>query len=211
MRWSDEVSVPVQNTNVKLHKVVLLDCSGSMQGEKYNAAETGVKLDYQECKNDFTDYLLVEFSSSRRETLYKFDSELKFNPWFGGTALYNTIVNVFESLLKTTPKEDKVLVQIFTDGQDTYNYGNERSKTKKLIEEFKAKGWTVTFVGTEYDVAYIQTNLSIDSTNTLVHDNTGSGVAQSFETYREATRSFTKNVAEGKETTRGFFKDINNG
>ena len=209
MRWNDGVSVP--NKNIKIHKVVILDCSGSMQGEKYNAAETGIKLDYQECKNDFADYLLVEFSNARRETLYKFDSELKFNPWFGGTALYNTIVNVFDNLLKTTPKEDKVLVQIFTDGQDSYQSRSERENAKKLIEEFNAKGWTVTFVGTEYDVQYIQTNLSIDSTNTLVHDNTGSGVAQSFEVYRGATRSFTKNVAKGEDVTRGFFKNTTNG
>lgn len=207
MRWNDGVSVP--DKNIKLHKVVILDCSGSMQGEKYNAAEAGVKLDYQECKNDFVDYLLVEFSNARRETLYKFDSELKFNPWFGGTALYSTIVHVFESLLKTTPKEDKVLVQIFTDGQDSYQNRSERENAKKLIEQFNAKGWTVTFVGTEYDVQYIQTNLSIDSTNTLVHDNTSSGVAQSFETYRGATKNYTKNVAKGVSVTNNFFKDIN--
>ena len=63
MRWSEEGSVPVQNTNVKLHKVVLLDCSGSMQGDKYDAAEQGVRLDYEGCKNEFADYLLVEFSN----------------------------------------------------------------------------------------------------------------------------------------------------
>lgn len=63
MRWNDGVSVPDKNiklhsdkienlvskqNQVVLHKVVILDCSGSMQGEKYNAAETGIKLDYQE-------------------------------------------------------------------------------------------------------------------------------------------------------------------
>lgn len=206
MRWNDGVSVP--DKNIKIHKVVILDSSGSMSGAKYDSARKGIELDYQACKNDgFTDYELVEFSSSMRTRLYRFNEDLNFNPWFGGTALYSTIYASLTNTLKTIPAEDKVLIQIFTDGQDT-DSGTYRTRAKEVIEQCNAKGWTVTFVGTAHDVAFVQANLSIADSNTLVHDNTGSGVAQSFETYRGATRSFTKNVAEGKETTRNFFKDI---
>lgn len=207
MRWNEEVNVPAKN--VKLHKVVLLDCSGSMAGNKYNAAEQGVKLDYDECKEEFVDYLLSEFSDYHNETTYNFTSPLKFSPQFGNTMLYKTIVDVLTKVKKKTPKEDKVLVQIFTDGQDNISKGY-LNPAKDIINQFNSLGWTVTFVGTERDVEYIQSNLNIDSTNTLVHDNTASGVADSFDTYRSATRSFTKNVAEGKETTRGFFKTTTN-
>jgi len=208
MRWSEEVSVPTKNTNVKLHKVVLLDCSGSMQGDKYDAAEQGVRLDYEGCKKEFTDYLLVEFSNYNWRKLYDFTTGLVFSPSFGGTALYDTIEVVFNDLLTSIPKEDKVLVQIFTDGMDMHSKPGARQRAKSLIEQFNAKGWTVTFVGTDHDVQYIQSNLSIDSTNTLVHDNTASGVANSFETYRGATSLYTKAVKKGEEVTRGFFKSI---
>jgi uncharacterized protein with von Willebrand factor type A (vWA) domain len=193
-----------------MHKVVILDGSGSMQGEKYNNAELGVKQDYEACKKEFNDYLLVEFSNYNTSVLYNFTTPLKFKPSYGGTALYDTIVQVFTTLLNT-PKDEKVLVQIFTDGEDLHSMPQSKSQAKKLIEQFNSKGWTVTFVGTKEDVEDIQMNLSIDSTNTLVHDNTAQGITRSFEAYTVATKTFTKNVAEGKETTRGFFKDINNG
>ena len=209
MRWSDE-GVVIPQVHTKLHKVVILDGSGSMQGDKYNNAELGVKQDYEACKKEFSDYLLVEFSNYNTSVLYDFTKPLKFKPSYGGTALYDTIVQVFTTLLNT-PEDEKVLVQIFTDGEDLHSMPQSKGQAKKLIEQFNSKGWTVTFVGTKEDVEDIQMNLSVDATNTLVHDNTAKGVKMSFETYTIATSTFTKNVAEGKETTRGFFKDINNG
>lgn len=206
MRWNSEDNVPVKN--VKMHKVVILDCSGSMQGAKYDAAEAGVKLDYEGCKNEFTDYLLVEFSNSHRSNLYNFTTPLKFSPSYGGTALYDTIEVVFKHLLETTPKEDKVLIQVFTDGMDMHSKSGSKLRARSLVEEFNSKGWTVTFVGTQYDVEYIQSNLSIDATNTLTHDNTASGVANSFEVYRGATSNYTKSVKRGESVVKGFFKSI---
>lgn len=205
MRWNSEDNVPIKN--VKMHKVVLLDCSGSMQGAKYDVAELGVKQDYEACKGEFVDYLLVEFSIDKREQLHDFTKPLLFRPYFSGTALYKTIHEVFNALIKNTPKEDKVLVQIFTDGQDEHS-ANYRANAKLVIDKFNSMGWTVTFVGTEADVAFVQSNLSIDSTNTLVHDNTASGVANSFEVYRGATSNYTKSVKRGESVVKGFFKSI---
>jgi len=210
MRWNNDETQVSQNTNVKLHKVVLLDCSGSMQGAKYDVAELGVKQDYEACKGEFADYLLVEFSIDKREQLHDFTKPLVFKPYFSGTALYKTIHEVFNSLLKNTPKNDKVLIQVFTDGQDEHSRGY-KEEARRAIEKCNSIGWTVTFVGTEHDVAFVQANLSIDSTNTLVHDNTASGVATSFEVYRGATETYTKNISRGISVTNNFFKDVNNG
>lgn len=205
MRWNSEDNVPIKN--VKMHKVVILDGSGSMQGAKYNNAELGVRQDYEACKNEFTDYLLVQFSNTNSSALYNFNTSLKFKPSYGGTALYDTIVQVFTTLLNT-PEDEKVLVQIFTDGEDLHSMPQSKQKAKQLIEQFNAKGWTVTFVGTKEDVEDIQMNLSIDSTNTLVHDNTAKGVKSSFETYTAATSLYTKSVKRGESVVKGFFKSI---
>ena len=206
MRWSEEVSVPVQNT--KMHKVVILDGSGSMMGDKYHAAEEGVKADYKLCQEQgFADYLLVEFSSNYTEKYYKNWEPIKFNPKYASTALYSTIVGSLSKVYEQYEATDKVLVQIFTDGQDT-DSPRSRGGAAEIIKKFNDRGWTVTFVGTEYDVQFIQSNLNIDDSNTLVHDNTAEGITMAFGKYRSATRSFTKNVSEGKETTRNFFKDI---
>lgn len=205
MRWNNEDNIPIKN--VKMHKVVLLDCSGSMQGAKYDVAELGVKQDYEACKGEFVDYLLVEFSIDKREQLHDFTKPLLFRPYFSGTALYKTIHEVFNALIKNTPKEDKVLVQIFTDGQDEHS-ANYRANAKLAIDKFNSMGWTVTFVGTEADVAFVQSNLSIDSTNTLVHDNTAQGIIRSFESYTAATSLYTKSVKRGESVVKGFFKSI---
>ena len=204
MRWSDEVSVPVKNTNVKLHKVVILDGSGSMRGKKYDNAELGVKQDYEACKKEFSDYLLVEFSNYNTSVLYNFTTPLKFKPSYGGTALYDTIVQIFTTLLNT-PEDEKVLVQIFTDGEDLHSIPQSKGQAKRLIEQFNAKGWTVTFVGTKEDVEDIHMNLGVDSTNTLVHDNTAQGITRSFETYTTATSNYTKSVKRGEAVVKNFF------
>jgi len=179
-----------------------------MQGSKYKPAEEGVRQDYAGCKNEFVDYLLVEFSSEYRSTLYGFERELIFKPYFAYTHLYRTIYEVLSKVLETTPKEDKVLVQIFTDGRDEGSPSKFFKLAKEIIEKFNSIGWTVTFVGTEADVQYVQHHLSIDSTNTLVHDNTAKGVKLSFESYTEATSLYTKAVKRGEQVTKGFFKSI---
>ncbi len=207
MRWNNDETQVSQSTNVKLHKVVLLDCSGSMKGAKYDVAELGVKQDYEACKGEFADYLLVEFSDTHYDTKYDFTCPLVFSPQFGNTLLYKTIVDILTETLQTVPDSDKVLVQIFTDGQDNISKGY-LAQACKLVEKFNNRGWTVTFVGTRHDVEYVQRNLSIDSSNTLVHDNTARGVKLSFESYTEATSLYTKAVKRGEQVTKGFFKSI---
>lgn len=208
MRWNDEVNVP--NKNVKLHKVTILDCSGSMRGDKYRSAEQGIRADYQLCKEQgFEDYLLVEFSESHTEKLYKNWEPIIFSPVFNSTALYSTIHFVLNEVYREYSKEDKVLVQIFTDGDDT-DSPDFRTRAAEIIAKFNEIGWTVTFVGTEQDVRLVQSNLNIDSTNTLIHDNTGEGVAKSFDTYFKSTVNYTQAVMRGKSVVKNFFKDIKN-
>ena len=208
MRWSEEVSVPTKNT--KIHKVVILVSSGSMQGDKYDSARKGIELDYQACKKDgFIDYRLVEFSIQVRSNLYEFTRNLEFKPQFWGTALYSTIYSTLNGILSNIPTEDKVLIQIFTDGQDT-DSSEYRVKAKEVIEQCNSKGWTVTFVGTEHDVAFVQRNLSIADSNTLVHDNSARGIKMSFESYMDNQTTYSKNVSKGIDVTTGFFKDIKN-
>lgn len=225
MRWNDEVNVPTKNVKlhsdkienlvskqnqVVLHKVVILDCSGSMRGAKYNAAEQGIRADYQLCKEQgFEDYLLVEFSESHTEKLYQNWEPITFNPRFRSTALYSTIHFVLNKVYKEYSKDDKVLVQIFTDGEDT-DSSTYRERAAAIIAKFNEIGWTVTFVGTEQDVEFIQKNLNVDVSNTLVHDNTGEGVAKSFDTYFKSTVNYMQEVQRGADVTRGFFKNTTN-
>lgn len=119
-------TVTKQNTITEVpnvHNVTILDGSGSMQGAKYDNACAGIRLDFETCKNEgFKSFTFVEFNNdspieiTTHCFMESFDNvKLKFNGADSGTPLYYTVYTTLEKLLKEVPKEDKVLVKIFTD------------------------------------------------------------------------------------------------
>jgi uncharacterized protein YegL len=194
---------PVVSTTVGIHNIVILDRSGSMQGEKYHAAVEGIKMDYETCKKEgFKSYTFAQFDDTYDCKTYDFTKELMFLLPKGWTALYDAIYNTLTDTV--VPEGDKVLVKIFTDGEENHS-SRSASEVQKLIKSCEAKGYTITFVGTKHDVRVIQSKLSIDASNTAVHDNTGAGVQEVFRSYSQATALYTKSIANGEDTTRGFF------
>jgi Mg-chelatase subunit ChlD len=206
----------------KIHNVIILDGSGSMGGAKYESAKAGIALDLQTCNNEnFTSYSFVEFNNDSPisiTTHYWLTSlsevNLKFNGAKSGTPLYYTIGQTLEKLLQDIPKEDKVLVKIFTDGQNTLGYGkySDPVELQPLIATCEARGFTITFIGTKQDTQEIIRNVKINVSNTLVHDNTGKGVETAFNVQAEATRGYSKRVSKGEDVTLGFYSKtiINN-
>lgn len=191
------------STNVGIHNIVILDRSGSMQGEKYNAAVEGIKMDYETCKKEgFKSYTFAQFDDTYDCKTYDFTKKLTFLRPSGYTALYDAVYNTLTDIV--IPEGDKVLVKIFTDGEENSSR-RSASEVQKLIKACEAKGYTITFVGTKRDVQVIQSKLSIDASNTAVHDNTGAGVREVFRSSAQATSLYTKSIANGEEVTRGFF------
>ena len=204
-----------------VHNVSILDGSGSMKGSKYDNACEGIKLDFETCKNEgFKSFTFVEFNDdspieiTTHCFMESFDNvKLKFNGAHSGTPLYYTVYTTLERLLKEVPKTDKVLVKIFTDGQDTMHGRGQKSKPeelKALIATCESRGFTITFIGTKDDTAYIVRHLNIDVSNTLVHDNTGEGVKMSFQTQATATTQYRKSLEEGEDVSRGFYSKVLN-
>jgi len=210
MRVDQKQSIPSQ---VKIHNVIILDGSGSMQGAKYSNAVHGVKLDLETCKNEkFKSYSFIEFNDHDSITIHNWLNpvdlvKLHFNGARSGTPLYFTIGQTLERLLSEVPKEDKVLVKIFTDGQNTLNHGkySNPSELQPLIVACETRGFTITFIGTESDTLRIVKEVGINKTNTLVHNNTGEGVKMAFNIQAEATRGYTKSVANNEDVTTGFY------
>ena len=200
-----------------VHNVNILDGSGSMAGSKYDNACAGIRLDFETCKNEgFKSFTFVEFNNGGDITTHHFMSDfnvaLKFNGTRGGTPLYQTIGETLERLLNEVPKEDKVLVKIFTDGEENESRGKyaNPSALKALIATCESRGFTITFIGTKDDTAYIVRHLNIDVSNTLVHDNTGEGVKMSFQTQAFATTQYRKSLEEGEDVSRGFYSKVLN-
>lgn len=222
MRTQPNKTIITNQSLPKIHNVDILDGSGSMSGPKYQSAMAGIALDLQTCKNEnFATYSFVEFNNDSPISITTHcwltspnEVKLKFNGAKSGTPLYYTIGQTLEKLLQDIPKEDKVLVKIFTDGQNTLEYGKYSNpvELQPLIATCEARGFTITFIGTERDTQAIIRNVKINVSNTLVHDNTGEGVRSAFTVQAEATRGYSKRVAYGEDVTKGFYSKtiINN-
>ncbi len=207
------------NTGVKetVHIVNILDVSGSMGG-KIRGALVGINQEVKKLKEDTNvnyRYTLVVFSDSHLiKTIYdNVEIEKIDNISFltGGLTALNQAVGETLSKLKKTSGEERVLVSIFTDGEENCSQGEFSSSTavSTLIEECQSLGFTVTFIGTEYDVRRVVRDLKIDDSNTLVHDNTSAGIQASYGTKLSSIQMYSQEVSRGaskKELLVGFFK-----
>jgi len=207
-----EVVKPITTDKPKIHIVELLDNSGSMLGSKFDNAYEGIQNEIKKLKLisevEYT-YSLFNFEDIVTPNCILYNTpinsvtipKIRCNT---GTPLYATIEFIASYLLKESTNE-KILVKIFTDGRDEHSRDRKKGAIKSINEMQKA-GITITFVGTEQDVRIITQELNIDSSNTLVHDNTARGVEKSFMTTMDATVAYTQSVVRGEDVLTGFYK-----
>lgn len=202
----------------KKHKFGFLDSSGSMSGSKHESAKAGILNDISNCKElGFDSYTLIEFVQYGRVYTETWTDLKKAKPDFhsangGDTPLYHTLGLALMEAFKKYDENDAVLFNVFSDGGNNGGQGeyNNPTKVSQLIKQAELLGWTVTFVGTDSDVQNMIRNLSLDTTNTLVHDNTGRGIEEAFKTNNRATANYSKSVDRGENTTLGFYSKTTN-
>lgn len=206
----EPVTQPTEIKPTKIQKCVLLDRSGSMRGSKLNNAINGINEEIESLKNEDVDYIytLIIFDSTIEVIVnqqpIKTVSKISFMDR-GYTALYDALGKAFELFAEST---DKVLINIFTDGEENASRKYTRNQIKDLINKYDHI--TTTFVGTEFDVHQVQRDLGIEKTNTLSYDGTGQGLKMSMESTITATKSFAADVSRGVDVKKGFYKKINN-
>lgn len=198
-----------------IHIVDIIDCSGSMSGGKIRNAIKGINDGIKELQNsdiadyiyticDFSDASDINFSYINKniKEVGKIDSSAR-----GITALYDAIGITLGKVQDNVLKGEKVLVNIYTDGGENGSRIFSSVGISNLISVLK-DDYTVTFIGTSYDVAQVTTILSIESSNTLVYDGSATGLASSMTTNSIARTAYSKNVALGNDVSKGFFKNV---
>jgi len=210
---------PSVDNNVTIHVADVLDASGSMEGGKFNNALKGINLGIKELKSsktpvkhtytlcDFSDDIVFHYIKGPLDSVETIKGKTR-----GSTALYDAIGTTIEKVgdIDGTGVKpgDKVLVNIYTDGQENasrrFNVGQIATKIKALSE----CGWTFTFVGTQQDVAYVTRNLHIHESNTLVYDGTAVGLERSMIKTMSARQSYSESASRGEDVSKGFYKDV---
>jgi len=196
-----------------IHNVIISDASGSMNGSKYSNTKNGIELEIKEFKsnNEITVlHSLYEFvERGNLKNPYK-DSENP-KPTFcgakgGNTPLWSSIVTVLKAF-QNVPKEEKVLVKIFTDGGNNTDYGYEE-ECRNLIKKLNNENFTITFVATVYDMPQITRIMKLDKSNTLTIENSGTGFETAYKTSLTATKSYATKVVKGEDVKFGFYKEV---
>jgi uncharacterized protein YegL len=196
-----------------IHNVHILDASSSMFGEKFNNALAGINKEIEELKKDKTvnytqtTVIFSYYNQIKTVSLLKPISEVHTIEGIasGNTALYDAVGSTLQTLQANIRKGDKVIVKIFTDGEENDSHRFSAYSVGEMIKNLELEGFTITFVGTKRDVNTAISKLKIDPTNTLVHDNTAKGVTDSFQTSTVATMSYARDVKAGKKVTKGFY------
>lgn len=204
----------------------LVDSSGSMSAKvgdlsKYEAAVQGINTKFTELSKDKNAIYLVsgvEFGSHNYNALvyekryWKADMKpalvKSFKHLHSGTALNDSIVRLLDEIILSNPK-GKVLVNIITDGEELHSRSNSDYMVFQKIEQCKALGYVITFMGTEADVQGAQRRYNIEASNTIAYDGTSQGLKMSMFSNIAATTSYSKAVNDGlesqEELTRGFY------
>ena len=209
---------PVKKSTI--HNVFIMDASGSMYGDKYDNGIKGIRELIESIKNDkLTDNTVtfIEFAHDVGSTKTHFflakDCSYAFLPRGanGGTPLYRVLGATIEKLLKAPEinKDDKVLLNIVTDGDDTNGFGDYTNLPLTLRKVQEENNFTITFVGTKSDVNRSIKKLNLDESNTLVHNNAGSGIKEAFNQTISSRTMYSSNVSKGIDVSVGFYKKIN--
>ena len=158
------------------HAVVLLDETGSMQGQEERVCTS--MNDYAAALPKGCTLTVFKFNSSRFVKHYEGPAK-KWEPMklaeykpVAMTPLYDSIAKTIKHAKKNTVKGDKVMIMIDTDGleNDSSDYKTAAS-IKELIEKQQAKGWEFLFVAsalTERQAADIGTTGQTIGVNTVI-------------------------------------------
>lgn len=211
---------PGKKTTKKTVKPVInvcdvLDSSGSMSGPKHANAikgiNTGIKslrkdkepVEYTYTLCDFADDLRFPYVCRTLSSIPEITGATR-----GSTALFDAIGTTIKHIKQNIKKGEKVLVNIYTDGQENASRNYTKETIAESIKSLSIEGWTFTFIGTPSDVLYVQKYLHIDESNTLEYDGSARGLEESFMQTNSARSAYSKKVAKGEDTSRGFYKEV---
>ncbi len=127
----------------------------------------------------------------------------------GGTPLYRSISKVIEEiklLPEAMDKNSDITITIITDGEDTDHNIHYRTKAIRDIDEAKALGWTIVFLGIGRGAETEFNKLNIDKSNSLIVQDSAQGISQGMSMYSASRSMKTQAYSKGISSNVGFFQ-----
>jgi hypothetical protein len=213
-----EMNMP--DTIQTIHYLLILDRSGSMERVRQITIDgfneqVQTTRDLQERFPDqhYTVSLTV-FNDDAEERLFMVPAsdlhELSPEDYLprGRTALHDAVGQAVTRLEPKVAPEDKVIVTIFTDGQENasreYSFEAIRSMIARLQEH---ADWTFTYVGAGQGVIEQAQGLNIDITNVMVYDASAAGTERAFAAMHRSREAYADKVRSGRDVKKGFFAE----
>lgn len=190
-----------------VHHVFLLDESGSMGGIRkliingFNEQIQSLKQDIAKFKDQEQRVTFVTFSGTvdikqlnvPAENVQELTEETYKT--CGSTALYDTIGTVIKQIKNCT--QDKVVLNILTDGEDTCSHIYTAINAKEFIEQAKKDGWVVTLVGANIDVEAMIAQLGIAKGNAINFNYSSNSVMHTSNLMSNARTNYLHSVSRG--------------
>ena len=212
-------------TKHKVYNLIILDESGSMQSIKktimngFNEVVQTIKsvaLEYPEQEHTVT---FVSFNSSgikkihensKIESLNQIDDR-SYQP-NGGTPLFDAMGASFFNLNwiieKENPKNYNVLVTILTDGEENASKEHTGESIKEIIELYKSKNWTFTYIGANHDVNLFASRISIN--NVMKFETSEEDMQRMFIRDRNARMNYSKKIRDFEDVSGDYFQQPEN-
>jgi len=212
-------------TKHKVYNLIILDESGSMESIKktiingFNEVVQTIKrvaLEYPEQEHTVT---FVSFNSSgikkihensKIESLNQIDDR-SYQP-NGGTPLFDAMGASFFNLNwiieKENPKNYNVLVTILTDGEENASKEHTGESIKEIIELYKSKNWTFTYIGANHDVNLFASRISIN--NVMKFETSEEDMQRMFIRDRNARMNYSKKIRAFEDVSGDYFQQPEN-
>ena len=212
-------------TKHKVYNLIILDESGSMQSIKktimngFNEVVQTIKrvaLEYPEQEHTVT---FVSFNSAGIKKIHensKIDSlnqidDRSYQP-NGGTPLFDAMGASFFNLNwiieKENPKNYNVLVTILTDGEENASKEHTGDTIKEIVELYKSKNWTFTYIGANHDVDLFASRISIN--NVMKFETSEEDMQRMFIRDRNARMNYSKKIRDFKDVSGDYFQQNQN-
>lgn len=124
----------------------------------------------------------------------------------GSTALHDAVGHSVTALERRVVGDDKVVVTIFTDGEENASTEYRFADIRAMISRLQAAGnWTFSYVGANQDAMQQAESYNIPRSNAMNYTASEAGTAKAFAELKFARQKHAGKVALKEETGGEFF------